>query len=394
MSFAKGEDRDKFDRYKQNIIKKKELSEESVKKLEDIDTYLRRKPLTVDGKERKARVIDRLFRGRLRTRLLLGIYIGVLDQLKQYVMVFQRKDPHIHLLNDQQAELLRGFLALFIKPECMPQSTKQLTSMNVSDTTLHLPVKDMFVGNRTLVRKGRDKLGDVKLVLGQLQTAYVSAGQVLIKKMPLCNKLLKYASALDPAAQGHSVTLKSLKELPLIASNVLKKADHSEFEKEVHKYIIDPTVPQFEDGSRVDCWWGEVAKTYPQLGKLALACLSCFHGPMVEGVFNSMGDVCDVRSGSMNTETLSAIQTTKYHLKASDQSAVKYFERKDSLYSPVQAKIVHNMRSASAEYRKSVQLKKPSSKSSAVPKRKALEFISSIAKRQREEHGAKSDRYD
>lgn len=40
-------------------------------------------------------------------------------------MVFQRKEPHIHLLNDQQVELIKCYLGLFIKPEAMPKTVKQ-----------------------------------------------------------------------------------------------------------------------------------------------------------------------------------------------------------------------------------------------------------------------------
>jgi len=387
VSFAKGDDRIKFDRYKQKVIRQKNVSGESLKKLEEIDLYLKKKPMTVDGKERKVRIINRLFRGRLRTRLLLSIYVGVLHQLKEYVMVFQRKDPHIHLLNDKQIELLKLYLGLFIKPECMPKCIKQLKTMSVNDASLHLPPKSMFVGNSALLGNGKaTSLSDVKIVLGQLKTAYVSSSQVLIQKMPIDNPLLKHASALDPQAQEHSIILGYLKGIPNIVTNVLGKEERSKYDMEVHRYISDPTLPPYDEGSRVDSWWGEVAKTYPGLGKLALACLSCFHGPLIDGVFNSMGDVCDVRSGSMNTETLSAIQSTKYHLKASGLSAVKYFERPDTLYSPVQANIVQNMKGASADYRKSVQGKKEPGKAKPVPKRTALDNISSAAKRHREEH--------
>ena len=44
--------------------------------------------------------------------------------------------------------------------------------------------------------------------------------------------------------------------------------------------------------------------------------MSIFHGPQVESAFNLMGDVVDIRSTRMNTETLSAVQIVKYVFKA------------------------------------------------------------------------------
>ncbi|KAH3781776.1 hypothetical protein DPMN_159680 [Dreissena polymorpha] len=402
VSFAKGEERAKFDRYRQNIITKRSLSEAAKKSLDNIDTYLKTKIMTADGKERKAKIIDRLFRGRLRTRILLSIYVGVLHQLKEYVMVFQRKEPHIHLLNDQQVDLLKCYLGFFIKPETMPKTVQELKNIDFSDVNLHLSPKMMFVGNSALLKNGRATTSEVvKDVLGQLKSAYVASSQVLIKKMPINNNLLKHASALDPRAHGHSITMSYLKELPNLIKNVLVKDERAVYDKEVHRYISDPTLLEYKDGSRVDSWWGDAAKTYPMLGKVALACLTCFHGPMIEGVFNSMGDVCDVRAGSMDTKTLSAIQTTKYHLKASGQSAVKYFARADVLYSPVQAKMVQNIKNASGEYRSIIQRKKQEkdqiSKELTInpqkppSKRTAMDMISHLAKRQWQDHVDKLD---
>ena len=43
--------------------------------------------------------------------------------------------------------------------------------------------------------------------------------------------------------------------------------------------------------TRIETWWASQEDHYPKMSKIALAGLTCFHGPMVEGDFNLMGDV-------------------------------------------------------------------------------------------------------
>ena len=68
---------------------------------------------------------------------------------------------------------------------------------------------------------------------------------------------------------------------------------------------------------------------------MALAALSCFHGPQVESSFSMMGDILDSRSGRIRVDTYGAIQTVKYSLKAKDTTANAMFGSMDSNNIPV-----------------------------------------------------------
>lgn len=80
---------------------------------------------------------------------------------------------------------------------------------------------------------------------------------------------------------------------------------------------------------------------------------------------------------------------------------MKYFARADVLYSPVQAKMVQNITNASGEYRHIIQRKKQEkdqvSKELTIntqkppSKRTAMDMISHLAKRQRQDHVDKLD---
>ena len=178
--------------------------------------------------------------------------------------------------------------------------------------------------------------------------------------------------------------------MPNVIANILQ----SQFEMDVHKYVVDPSMPDYKPGDRLDHWWSEVAETYPHLGAAALALLTCFHGQIVEGTFNSMGDILDTISGSMDTKTMAALQTVKCNIKP--VTSVKYFERKDILYSPVQSDLIQNIKAASQERRRHLLVKQEEkekvveklkiNKSKPLTKRAASEVLGNAAKKSRLAH--------
>ena len=171
-------------------------------------------------------------------------------------------------------------------------------------------------------------------------------------------KVPQSLSAIDPNAIGHSRTSSSLQYLQEQLS-VTCPEDQDEVELQVRKLQTDTRLPPYKD-MRVDEWWGKVAalKKYDELCKVVFAALSIFHGPQVESSFNTMGDVIDIRSCQMKTETYSAFQTVKYYLKARDTKAVSYFKRPDILHSAVDRKLCVNLKTAAAEYKADNQRKK------------------------------------
>ncbi|CAM1154406.1 Uncharacterised protein at_DN2404 [Pycnogonum litorale] len=92
--------------------------------------------MTKEGRERKDRLISRLFFQHEKCLLILNVYASVLPLLKKYVLIFQKSEPMIHKLNDYQVQLLTEFLRCFLKPECL---------LNIRDTDLvNLELDDNF----------------------------------------------------------------------------------------------------------------------------------------------------------------------------------------------------------------------------------------------------------
>ena len=74
-----------------------------------------------------------------------GIYMSVLDILKEYAVMFQTKEPMIHYLHDEQIRLVKEFLGYFVKPQCIPKKSAELKNLDLRDDIL-LQKSDMFTG--------------------------------------------------------------------------------------------------------------------------------------------------------------------------------------------------------------------------------------------------------
>ena len=94
--------------------------------------------MTPAGKQRKERIVKKLFFTKDDTLLQLKFFSSSLPLLKEFVLLFQRQDPLIHVLHDEQVSLVKQFLLCFIKAEVVK-------SFNTS-TLLHRPVKSSAFG--------------------------------------------------------------------------------------------------------------------------------------------------------------------------------------------------------------------------------------------------------
>lgn len=147
----------------------------------------------------------------------------------------------------------------------------------------------------------------------------------------------------------------------------------------------------------VDVWWSEIFRKtkYTSLSKMVKAILSLFHGPIVEGSFSMMSDIIDKRSGRMQIDTYSAIQTVRYKLLSEKKSAVEFFHKKDFLHQPIDATLCRNLRSSRMNYQKELDEKKKemdskrNSQQTIQPMKKKIEEVYSAETATRLKHKRK-----
>lgn len=124
------------------------LMEKLSKQVKAIHVQCATKVRSEDGKKRKLRLVDKLFYQRDKTLLTMNMYLSVLPMFKSFVLMFERKEPMVHRLHDEQTDLFRHFLACFMRQEKLHDiSASKLQKIKVGDPSMHLPSKDVFIGD-------------------------------------------------------------------------------------------------------------------------------------------------------------------------------------------------------------------------------------------------------
>ena len=70
---------------------------------------------TAKGKERKNRIIAKLFKQR-KFKFHVSFYKALLPMFKRYVMLFQREEPLINKVHYEQVEIIKRFLSYSVLP--------------------------------------------------------------------------------------------------------------------------------------------------------------------------------------------------------------------------------------------------------------------------------------
>ncbi|GBL79039.1 hypothetical protein AVEN_76572-1 [Araneus ventricosus] len=203
-------------------------------------------------------------------------------------------------------------------------------------------------------------------------------------KDALDNLLLNAVSAVDPSCRQHSLSLKLMKDLPNLATNVISVEEREAYDLKVYHYHV-AKLRQPEQKEPVDNWWVETKNStrFPLLSRMACALLTCFHGPKVESSFSIMNAVITPGSNRLNVQSFDAIQTVKYEL------AAEFFLKGDFLHDPFDKNLCKNVRYACSSYRTEMVLKGRRS----VLHNQVLQMKSCCQKRQQRSYQQKLKNY-
>ncbi|CAL8363093.1 unnamed protein product [Boreogadus saida] len=121
------------------------VSEKAQRHIQSFHKDLSGKGMTQQGRDRKQRLVKKLWHEDTKTELHLGVYTGVLAVLKEYVMAFQSRDTLVHKLHDKQLQVFTNFLACFVKPEHLPPIPGPWQVSNSRETNCCLQETCMWV---------------------------------------------------------------------------------------------------------------------------------------------------------------------------------------------------------------------------------------------------------
>ena len=138
---------------------------------------------TAKGKERKNRIIAKLFKQR-KFKFHVSFYKALLPMFKRYVMLFQREEPLINKVHYEQVEIIKRFLLYSVLPSNLVgvNSGKALNKLRITENGL-LP-NDIFIGSeaRKIVKDNA-----VKEFMGAVRKCYLECAEYIAQKLPLDN---------------------------------------------------------------------------------------------------------------------------------------------------------------------------------------------------------------
>lgn len=307
-----------------------------------------RKKLTKAGQERKDRIVDKLFIYRMKTILQLNVYTFVLPIIKSFVLVMEQKEPMVHRLYDEIKNCMRTFLACFMRIEAVKKLTgKGLQTVDVKNVSLQKNIEDWNVGRATkkILQDLRKDDPIRETFETSLRNAFETCAIYLQKKYPLDNEVLRLLSSIDPKCQATSSGASAMKKLANFFPSVISEVDRDAYDSEVDKYHLLTDVPTLDgaDGKpkQLDVWWFEVfeANELPLLTKLIKAAMSIFSGPMIEQSFSSMNEFLSKKTNRLKPETVAAIQSVRFDLKACKETSFTRYRRKNFLKTPVNRRL-------------------------------------------------------
>ena len=350
------------------------------KRVKTIQKVCHQKSQTKAGKEGKERVVEKLLFSRKKTEIQLNFYVTILPLIKSFVLVFEQKEPMMHRIHDELTSVVRYFFACFLKIQILADiSSKMLSPLDVTKAENQLPINQWHI--RTDARQILRKLPADHPVKTEfykaMKQALELASPYIQSKFPLNNNVLKTLTSINPACHGTTIGASIRKRLKTYLPSVIPEAENEAFDLEVNKYHLDKNIPKAvnEDGSskRLDTWWAGVFDIdgYPHLSKVIKACLSIFMGPMMEHSFSTMNNVIDKKTNRNNVETVNAIQTVKYDLKAKNETTISCYCRTDVLRSPIDRRLCYRVHHSYTLYKKK------------------LETLRNARKRKRDEMGTK-----
>lgn len=264
-------------------------------------------------------------------------FVGLLPTFQSFLKNLQHEKPLVHVLHAEMVVLVRAFLSLFMKPQHIPISVKELKKVDVTDPSLQRSDKGLSVGPHSFESMSKARLQNqhwVEEVYTALREGYVKAGKYLLEKLPLENSTITNLATLSPTMIQHEATSQGLLSLGRSLPNVLDTAKLGQLDAEVRAYQVDVDIlnlqREYPTDARIDVdWWRKVfllktqtgERRYPVMQKLVKALLSIFTGPLVEGSFNLMDDILEADRTSMNVETYESLAFIKSHLKAEGKTA-------------------------------------------------------------------------
>ena len=251
------------------------------------------------------------------TKPYLMFLSNALQVINAFNKLMQGEAPTVHFLLREVQGFVKKLLLRFMVPTVIQE--QNLTHIELDDASLHLPVEEVFVGDKAR----RYIEGDNELSSSEKRAFYkvcrefwITAAKYAVKKLPLDSAFLANLSWVNPGVQEYGM-LTQLKNTLQHLPQVIKEEERGAVEEEFLDYCTNEDVKALcSTACKIDVYWHKVAQLkdltgelrFPLLARLAKAVLIVPHGNAdVERSFSKLGLNKTKLRNSLGTDTLNAL---------------------------------------------------------------------------------------
>ena len=200
------------------------------------------------------------------TRVLLEFLNDVIPVFEQFLLLFQRASPVIHIMYGSMCDILVRLLRRFMKGRAVEKRYgSDLTSIECQDVKLQLPDKSIVIG-----KGAREAL--VKLTSEQQRQALLgirsfmcTTATELQQKLPLKNELLRQLGCTNPLKRKKESTVSSIERLTTVLQPAIST---SEVIDEWKLFQVDNKLPDYNQQERIEKYWNAVFQLQSSDGQL------------------------------------------------------------------------------------------------------------------------------
>ena len=184
-----------------------------------------------------------------RTKAQLEFINNVSPVFEDFLELFQRSGPQIHILYDRMCEILRKLMARFLKKESYDSCLGgDLVSIDCGVKS-QLSDSDIALGEATKMSIAKLKPDKRRAVFLSIRAFYSTSVSYVQGHLPLQNALLKALGCLNPFKRTKTARGKSITRL---AKKLQPDLDTSLVQDEWRVYCVDEDVAQLDANQRVD----------------------------------------------------------------------------------------------------------------------------------------------
>ena len=200
------------------------------------------------------------------TRVLLEFLNDVIPVFEQFLLLFQRASPVIHIMYDSMCDILVRLLRRFRKGQAVEKRYgSDLTSIECQDVKLQLLDKSIVIGKGAREALVKLTSEQQRQVLLGIRSFMCTTATELQEKLPLKNELLRQLGCTNPLKRKKESTVSSIERLTAVLQLAIST---SEVIDEWKLFQVDNELPDYNQQERIEKYWNTVFQLQSSDGQL------------------------------------------------------------------------------------------------------------------------------